>query len=340
MNKSDQSRKIQNFILKNLSKHPRDIISFTNKTLNISKTTALRHLRSLIKNYKVLKTGSTKNICYILPENNNIIVTFKLSNNLNEFDIFKTYFNKSLSNLKPNILNICEYGLTEMINNAIDHSYGTNLTVELICKKNNILLIIKDDGVGALKRIADLLKTSEYQEAVLQLTKGKFTSDPYNHTGEGIFFTSRIFDEFKLFSNNLCFTRINYPNDNDWFLEKISFTKGTSIHLTIDQHSNKEIKDVFLAFQDPKTMKFNKTDIIVSLSKFDEERYISRSQAKRILKNLENFKTINLDFKHVKVVGQGFVDEIFRVFANNHKDVTINYINANEDVLFMIQRSS
>lgn len=274
-----------------------------------------------------------------MQDQNHITASFKLNNILDEFHILKTYFSAKLQTLKSNILDICEYGLTEIINNAIDHSYGDNLTVELTFHQNNILLIIEDDGVGIFKRIAELLKAQDYQEAVLQLTKGKFTSDPYHHTGEGIFFTSRIFDEFKLIANGLCFTRVNYDNTNDWFLEHVVTKKGTMVHLTIDQNSTKNIKDIFLAFQDPDTMAFNKTEIIVALSKLGEERYISRSQAKKVIRNLEKFKHITLDFKNVKIVGQGFVDEIFRVFANNHKDITINYINANDDILFMINRS-
>ena len=334
----DRAKEIQTFILKNLLKHQEDIVVFTAKNLKIARTTVLRHLKHLIKANKILKTGRTKNIHYTIPDNNQITASFKLKDNLDEFEIVKTYFNKMLSQLKINIYHICEYGLTEMINNAIDHSYGNNLTITALLRNNEILLTITDDGIGAFKRIADLLKTSDNREAVLQLTKGKFTSDPYNHTGEGIFFTSRIFDEFKLITNNLCFTR--YNPENDWFLEKQETKKGTTVNLKISINSNKNLKDLFINFQDPESHEFNKTEIIVALSKFGEERYISRSQAKRILRNLEKFKVITLDFKNVQTVGQGFVDEVFRVFKNNHIHIKINYINANEDVLFMINRGS
>jgi STAS-like domain of unknown function (DUF4325) len=77
----------------------------------------------------------------------------------------------------------------------------------------------------------------------------------------------------------------------------------------------------------------------VELSKFEWEVMISRSQAKRILTGLEKFKYVTLDFKGVRLVGQGFADEVFRVFKNRYPDIQIDYINANDDVKFMIERS-
>lgn len=78
---------------------------------------------------------------------------------------------------------------------------------------------------------------------------------------------------------------------------------------------------------------------IVDLAKFHGERLISRSQAKHILRNLEHFDHVMLDFKHVIAVGQGFVDEIFRVYKIKHPQVKFDYCNASEDVEFMIKRA-
>jgi len=68
------------------------------------------------------------------------------------------------------------------------------------------------------------------------------------------------------------------------------------------------------------------------------ETLISRSQAKCILRNLDKFERVVLDFRKVRTVGQGFVDEVFRVYANHHSHIQIDYINANSDVEFMIKR--
>ena len=60
------------------------------------------------------------------------------------------------------------------------------------------------------------------------------------------------------------------------------------------------------------------------------EHLISRSIARRILSNIEKFKVIFLDFNRVKTIGQAFSDEIFRVFENKQKEITILLINMNE----------
>lgn len=79
--------------------------------------------------------------------------------------------------------------------------------------------------------------------------------------------------------------------------------------------------------------------IIIKLVELQGARLISRSQAKRIVRNLEKFKHVLLDFKGVEFVGQGFADQIFRVFHNEYPDIEINYTNANDDIKFMIERA-
>jgi len=92
-------------------------------------------------------------------------------------------------------------------------------------------------------------------------------------------------------------------------------------------------------YQDPESLTFNRTEILVKLSKFGDEVLISRSQAKRILPGLDKFRQVTLDFSGIRLLGQGFADEIFRVFKQANPGIGIEYSNANEDVKFMIQRS-
>lgn len=79
--------------------------------------------------------------------------------------------------------------------------------------------------------------------------------------------------------------------------------------------------------------------ILVSLAPLYGTRLISRSQAKHVIQHLEQFTHVTLDFKYVETIGQGFVDEIFRVYQNSRPTFTINYNHANEVVDFMIKRS-
>ena len=84
---------------------------------------------------------------------------------------------------------------------------------------------------------------------------------------------------------------------------------------------------------------FNKTEITVHLAQeYLDFPMVSRSLARRILSNIEKFKIVFLDFNGVKTIGQAFADEIFRVFRNKHREITILPINMNEEVKFMIKR--
>ena len=112
--------------------------------------------------------------------------------------------------------------------------------------------------------------------------------------------------------------------------------------MQISINSNRKLEDVFRQYETFDEIegirRFDKTHIVVNLSKFDQDHYVSRSQAKRILIGLEKFNHIVLDFRNIKTVGQGFVDEVFRIFQKKYPVTKIEYTNANEDVRFMIER--
>ena len=76
----------------------------------------------------------------------------------------------------------------------------------------------------------------------------------------------------------------------------------------------------------------------IRLFKLLGARLIARSQAKLLMKHFERFTDVLLDFQGVEAIGQGFVDDVFRVYQNKHPDIRFSYCNANENVEFMILR--
>ncbi len=82
---------------------------------------------------------------------------------------------------------------------------------------------------------------------------------------------------------------------------------------------------------------------LLPLYLYEGERLISRSQAKRILTRIDKFASVDIDFHGVDAIGQAFADEVFRVFARQHPQVTLTPINMNEEVRRMVhaaQKSS
>ena len=333
MNKNQQ---IQDFILKNVENHPKDIAMVLAEKFVFSRQIAHRYITKEVKNGNLIKTGHTRWTKYFLAAGKHIEFVEKITKNLAEDKVWSKYVKPITLSYNKNVYDICAYGFTEIFNNAIDHSQGTTIFTDIEISNNNITIKIIDNGVGIFKKIQQSLNLDSIKEAILHLSKGKFTTDPSKHTGEGIFFTSRMFDSFSILSSDMYYTF----KDEDWFLspeKNEAFGQGTLIKMVMSLKSTKTAKNIFDQYADQE-IGFNKTIVAVALNADPNDPHVSRSQAKRLLVGLEKFKTIMLDFKNVTSVGQAFVDEIFRVFKNEHSDISIHYINTNEDVESMIKR--
>ena len=123
----------------------------------------------------------------------------------------------------------------------------------------------------------------------------------------------------------------------DFLLKTIYYAENYfNIFVIITERTTKEIFDEYTSDD----FVFNKTKITVHLAKdYLGYDFVSRSLAKRILMNVEKFKIIVLDFENIDNIGQGFADEVFRVFKNKNPDITIVSVNMNEEIEFMINRA-
>jgi len=253
---------------------------------------------------------------------------------LEEDKVWREHIRPLMNGLPLNVLHICQYGFTEIVNNAIDHSEGKILIVSVKRTYKNVVLSIIDNGVGIFNKIQKELSLDNPLHAILELSKGKLTTDPDHHTGEGIFFTSRMFDKFSIFSGRLFFS---YQREIDWLLEdKQELFSGTGVILEISSFSKRTSQQVFDRFTTTGDYGFSKTHVPVFLATYGDENLISRSQAKRLLTRFEKFKEIILDFTNVTSIGQAFADEIFRVFQAQNPDVHLVPINMSEQIQKMI----
>ncbi len=336
MNQNRQD--IREFLIKNLPEHPKDIVALIAANFGISRQRSHSFIVREIKNGTILKTGQTKSTQYFLANGQHIEFTLRVEPNLAEDQVWTKYVKPIILRYPDNIYRICNYGFTEILNNAIDHSSGTIIFVDVEINEENIIIEIMDNGIGIFQKIKTALNLESIREAILHLSKGKFTTDPTKHTGEGIFFTSRIFDSFSILSSDLFYMFKN----KDWFLsteKEDKFGKGTLIRMVLSLKSKITPKEIMDKYADQE-IGFGKTIVAVALSADPKDPHVSRSQAKRLMMGLEKFKQIVLDFKGVESVGQAFVDEVFRVFQNEHPDIIIDYFNANEEVTSMIKRGT
>ena len=237
-------------------------------------------------------------------------------------------------NLGRNIAEILDYAFTEILNNAIEHSRSQKIFVQIEKTDKSIGFIVTDFGVGIFNDIKDKFRLKNTLEAVELLLKGKQTTAPEEHTGEGIFFTSKAADKLIIKSSN---KRIIFDNIiNDIFIGDIQDIRGTKIIFEISRSSKRKLSAIFREYTNENFI-FDKTRVTVKLFELSDGFYVSRSQARRLLFGLEKFKKIILDFKKVDTLGQAFADEVFRVWQKKHPAIIIEYINTSESVEFMIK---
>ncbi|MBP5245790.1 MAG: STAS-like domain-containing protein, partial [Clostridia bacterium] len=187
---------------------------------------------------------------------------------------------------------------------------------------------ILDDGVGIFKKIKDYFGFGSLDDAIIELSKGKLTTDKQRHSGEGIFFTSRIMDDFCIYSDQKAYFFNKYEEENTKDFE-IDQNGATYVLLRLSNSSKKQLRDVFDRYTNDDG-DFSKTTI--PIKNIIGATPISRSQAKRVCSRLENFKEVEIDFTDVDFIGQGFAHEMFVVFANNHPDVKLIPTNMNDDI--------
>lgn len=104
----------------------------------------------------------------------------------------------------------------------------------------------------------------------------------------------------------------------------------------MDRATTASIADVLGAYTDEDHL-FARTRTVVRLFGFGV-RFVSRSEAKRLMRGLERFKEVTLDFAGVEEVGQGFVDEALRVWARQHEDTIVTPVGMTGTVEFMVRR--
>jgi anti-sigma regulatory factor (Ser/Thr protein kinase)/biotin operon repressor len=329
---------IRRFIMQHLEKHPRDVSKVTAEHFGITRQAVNKHLQRLTSEHAIIESGKTRNRIYKLAPLLEWRDQYEITRELAEDEVWRDNIRNTLGHMPENVLNIWQYGFTEMFNNAIDHSSGKFIYVSISKTAMTSEILIRDDGVGIFKKIQTALNLLDERHAILELAKGKLTTDPRRHSGEGIFFSSRMFDEFDILSGGL-FLSHKFTDKHDWLLERDRFQSGTAVWMKLNNHTSRTTAKVFNHYTSGDEFGFTKTVVPVNLARYGNENLISRSQAKRLVARVELFKTVIFDFEHVPTIGQAFADEIFRVFALSHPDIEIYETHANSEVKRMIARA-
>lgn len=281
----------------------------------------------------LVRTGGKTRPTYELGSKRQLQATYHLPG-IDEHQVWLKDFEPFLQ-LAPNAAQICTHGFTEILNNANDHSGGSTVTALVTQDADYVQMAIVDDGLGLFKRITDALGLPDRRWAILELSKGKLTTDPDHHSGEGIFFTSKMF----IRANDLQYEHNAAGTVWDWLQELDDAVPGTGVYMLLRMDTTRTSRQVFDEFADSQeTFEFDKTIVPVRLARLGNENLVSRSQAKRLIVRFDQFRRVILDFEGAPEIGQAFADELFRVFANGHPQVLLTTVNTVPSVEQMIRR--
>jgi anti-sigma regulatory factor (Ser/Thr protein kinase) len=332
-----QNPQVREFILRNVRDHPDSIVALAVKKFGLTRTTINRYVVRLQEEGLLTGRGKTRARRYGLATLVSETFAIEISAGLAEHHVWRFRVLPFLEDLPKNVLGVCRYGFTEMLNNVIDHSASAKCSIFIRRNYADVGILIRDYGIGIFKKIQRDFGLEDARDALLELSKGKLTSDKARHSGEGIYFTSRMFDRFQLASGDLFYDR-NRREDDNWLIEtgdRGAPAAGTRVYLGISTNIDWSAEDVFEKYTGNKAG-FRRTHVPVKLGLYQDDELVSRSQAKRILARSENFSEVLLDFDGVQYIGQPFADEIFRVFKLDHPDIAVRAVRANSKIIKMI----
>ena len=239
--------------------------------------------------------------------------------------------------LPLHVQRMAQHAFCELVNNAIDHSAGTAVTVSMRQTPSQLQLLVSDDGRGLFDKLNEAFALDDPSLAMLELSKGRLTSQPDCHTGRGLFFTSRIADVLDLHANANAFQRRGWQ-DGTWHPGRAIKQRGTSVYVAIALDTRRTLESALQAHSmDGSGAEFDHTVVPLALATSTHTRLESRAQARCIAARLGGFRRAEIDFAGVDAIGHAFADELFRVMAAREPGVELVPVNMTATVARLVQ---
>ncbi|MEN9892022.1 MAG: hypothetical protein RLY78_2317 [Pseudomonadota bacterium] len=207
-----------------------------------------------------------------------------------------------------------QHVFSELLNNAVDHSGGSRVTVSLRQTPLQVQLLVSDDGCGLFEAVGRAHGIDDPLLAMLELSKGKLTSAPERHSGRGLFFASRLADVFELHANGRSFQHRHWQPCLWRPGSRPVGAAGSSVYAAFGTAQPRSVDALLREHSlDGQGYGFERTVVPVGLLQAPGVGLVSRAQARRVAARLQDFREVVLDFAGLDEVGHAFVDELFRV---------------------------
>jgi hypothetical protein len=146
----------------------------------------------------VVAIGERRGRHYLLPNAVGTIVDhieLRLTNrDLKEHEVLMDIRDRFVPlKLAPeNVKSVFDYAFSEMLNNAIDHSQSKHIDVSVSVSEprasgepNLFSFTVRDYGIGVFRNLMRTRSLASELEAMQDLLKGKITTAPEAHSGQG-----------------------------------------------------------------------------------------------------------------------------------------------------------
>jgi anti-sigma regulatory factor (Ser/Thr protein kinase) len=314
--------------------HPDTLAAHVAERAGVTRRTAAKALQRLVDMQWLVREGTRSRPCFRPGLLRQVVQRYPLVGL--EEDIpwardFAPFFS-----VPPAVHRMAQHAFCELLNNAVDHSGGTQVTVSLRQTPSHLQLLVSDDGRGVFDKIHEAFALADPTLAMLELSKGKLTTQPERHTGRGLFFTSKLADVFDLHANEQAFQRREWDGGG-WLPGRALKRQGTSVYAAFALDTSRTLDAVLRAYSlDGASLDFDRTVVPLRLITSTLAGLESRAQARRVAARLDRFRRAEVDFSGVPHIGHGFADELFRVFARQQAGFELVPVNMSAEVATMV----
>jgi len=314
--------------------HPHDLAAHLMQRLSVSRRTAGKTIARLVETQWIAKQGMPRRPHHVPGLLRQVVQRYPLAG-LDEALPWSRDFAPNFT-LPANVVRLAQHAFGELVNNAIDHSGGTSVTVSMRQTPAHLQLLVSDDGRGLFDKVAQSFRIVDPALAMLELSKGKLTSDPERHTGRGLYFTSRIADVLDLHANDTSFQHRAWQRHR-WSRTTPAARHGASVFVAIALDTTRTLDSVLREHsRDGQGYAFERTVVPLQLLTAPGCALDSRAQARCAAQRLQQFRHAQLDFSGVTDIGHGFADELFRVFARSQPELALEPVNMSPRVRALV----
>ena len=304
--------------------HPHDLVTHIVERTGLSRASAHKAIKRLVDAQWLASDGSPRRPHHRPGALRQVVQRYTLAG-LQEDLPWTRDFAPNFT-LPAHIARMAQHAVTELLNNALDHSEGASVAVSMRQTPSHLQLLVSDDGRGLFDKISEAFDIADPALAVLELSKGKLTSQPDRHTGRGLYFSSKLADVFDLQANATAYQQRGWDHASS--LRDRPGRRGTSVFIGIALDTQRTLDRVLRAHSlDGEGYGFERTVVPMRLLATQSAGLESRAQARRAALRLEQFRRAEMDFDGIADIGHGFADELFRVFRREYPGVELVPVN-------------